>query len=140
MTDHHRPPMSLPNPIELGDVIDLQDFRTAARTLLERRTAAVREYQRQAEETANAEGTYQGTKASTYVTLKNTGGTDGGAVAAAEAGERLRGDDKVREAQIRRDLHRELLRARREDIAGIDEALATLRRLAEWSQTERAAA
>ena len=140
MSEQHRPPMSLPDPIELGDVIDYQSFREAAHKLLTRRTEAVRAYQAQAQETANAEGTYQGTKASTYVTLKNTGGTDGGAVAAAEAGERLRGDDKVREAQIRRDLHRELLRARREDIAGIDEALATLRRLAEWSQTERGAA
>lgn len=137
MSAQHTPPMSLPEPIALGDVIEYQDFRTAARTLLERRTAAVRNYQEQAQQAADAEATYQQRKAARYVELKNTGGPDSGPVSAAEAGERLRGDDQVREAQIRRDLHHELLRARREDIAGVDEALATLRRLAEWSQLER---
>ena len=56
-------------------------------------------------------------------------------MAAAEAGERIKGDAEVVEALIGRDLARELLRVRREDIAGIDEALAVLRRIGAWSQS-----
>ena len=137
MTDQHRPPMMLTEPIEIGDVIDYQDFRAASRTLLDRRRKAVRAFQEQARQSAEAEAVYQGAKASRFVALKASGGPEGAAVSATEAETRLKGDD---EALIRRDLHRELLRARREDISGVDEALATLRRLAEWSQTERAAA
>lgn len=137
MTDQHRPPMMLTEPIEIGDVIDYQDFRAASRTLLDRRREAVRAFQEQARQSAEAEAVYQGAKASRFVALKASGGPEGAAVSATEAETRLKGDD---EALIRRDLHRELLRARREDISGVDEALATLRRLAEWSQTERAAA
>lgn len=120
-------------PMQLGDVLDEDEFRRAARTLLTRRTSAVDHYERQAKLTAEAEANYQKVKATRYLTIKNTGGTDGRAVAAAEAGERIKGDDEVAEAMIDRDLKRELLRARREDIAGIDEALSVLRRVAEWS-------
>lgn len=140
MTDQHRPPMMLTEPIEIGDVIDYQDFRAASRTLLDRRRKAVRAFQEQARQSAEAEAVYQGAKASRFVALKASGGPEGAAVSATEAETRLKGDDEVVEALIRRDLHREPLRARREDISGVDEALATLRRLAEWSQTERAAA
>ncbi len=132
--------MVLQDPIELGDVIDYSDFRTASRKLLDRRREAVRAFQAQAQQTADAEAVYQSAKASRFVALKQTGGPEGEAVSATEAETRLKGDDEVVESLIRRDLHRELLRARRSDIEGVDEALATLRRLAEWSQTERAAA
>ena len=128
MPENPQPPMTL------GDVLDYPDFRRAAHTLLTRRTKAIQNYQEQANVTAEKEAAYQRLKARRYIEIKNTGGVDGGMVAAAEAGERIKGDDEVSAALIDRDLHRELLRARREDISGIDEALATLRRVGEWSQ------
>jgi hypothetical protein len=130
-------PMDLPGPIKLGDVIDYDDFRSASRQLLERRAEAVKAFQEQATKTAAAERFYQQTKATVYIQLKNTGGPDGKMISATEAGDRIKGDDDVSEAQVKRDLQAHLLQARREDIKGCDEALATLRKLGEWSMQQR---
>ena len=75
-------------------------------------------------------------KSTRYLEIKNKGGTDGSVVSASEAGERIKGDPTVQVALIQRDTGSELLRARREDIQGVDEALATLRLLAKWSQSQ----
>lgn len=131
--DQHRRPMTIDDPIELGDVIDYQDFRTASRTLLDRRRDAVAAFQTQAQTTAEAEAHYQRTKAQRFVALKSN-------ITVTEAEMRIKGDEEVAVAMIERDVQREALKARRADIEGVDEALATLRRLAEWSQTERGAA
>lgn len=125
--------MTLADPIELGDVIDYSDFRSAARALLDRRRDAVAAFQTQAQTTAEAEADYQRTKARRFVALKSN-------VTVTEAEVRLKGDEEVAVAMIERDVQREALRARRADIEGVDEALATLRRLADWSQAERGAA
>ena len=115
--------------------LELHEFRAAARDLLVQRRAANEAHEQAVRKSAEAEGNYQRIKSTRYISIKHTGGSDGKAVAAAEAGERIKGDGEVVEALIARDLARELLRVRREDIAGIDEALAVLRRIGAWSQS-----
>ena len=119
----------------LGESLDQHEFRIAARKLLVLREAANKAHEEAVKASAEAEGNYQRIKSTRYISIKHTGGSDGGVVAAAEAGERIKGDAEVVEALIARDLARELLRVRREDIAGIDEALAVLRRIGAWSQS-----
>jgi len=120
-------------PMQLGDALDLEDFRTAAHTLLTRRTESVRHFQEQGATTSRLRAEYEKVKSTRYIEIKHKGGEDKGVVSAAEAGERVKGDGAVQVALIARDTSEELLRARREDIAGCDEALSTLRRIADWS-------
>ena len=120
-------------PMQLGDALDLNEFRTAAHTLLTRRTEAVKNFQEQGAETSRLRATYEKVKSTRYIEIKHKGGEDKGVVSAAEAGEQVKGDGAVQVALIARDTAEELLRARREDIAGVDEALSTLRRIADWS-------
>lgn len=126
----HTPPMDLPEPMDLGDVLDYQDYREACKVYIRERTNAVARYEQQAKVAAQAESDYQKMKAVQLTNLRTTMG-------ATEAVAVLKGDDKVAAKLIERDTQREVLRARREDIAGIDEASAHLRKVAEWSQRER---
>ena len=127
MTEGPQPPMTL------GDVLELSEFRAAAHTLLTRRTAANKAAEAQGLETAKARAKYEEVKAARWMLIKHEGGTDGGAVSAAEAEARVKGDPAVQVSHIGRDAAEETLRARRQDIDGLDEALATLRKVGEWS-------
>lgn len=122
MSDQHRKPM------ELGEVIDYQDFRTASRELIQQRQRAVEHYEQQCAIAAKAEADYQEVKATRLVTIKAEQQISG-----TEAVARIKGDDLVRAALIDRDREVEILKAKRERIEGIDEASAHLRKLADWS-------
>lgn len=123
-------------PMKLGDRLDSSEFRAAASKLLNHRQECVRAYEKQARDTAKANAEYESVKSTRYLELKNKGGADDGVISAAEAGERVKGDGAVQIALIKRDTGVELVRARREDIAGVDEALSTLRLIAKWSLSQ----
>ena len=118
--------MPAANPQE-NPPLDLADFRKGAREIAKARIDAIKAYENQGHELAKSEAMYQLAKNKAYLRLKSQHG-------ATAAENMVKGEPDVIEHQIKRDIEVVKLRARLEDINGLDGERASLHRLAEWSQ------
>jgi hypothetical protein len=115
--------ITLDDPVFLRDALDVDDARTAARTLAEQRKEARRFLEQRIERAADAKREYRKALAQAFVTA------DGSTAAQREANAK----EVAADMEYQRDLAEGMVKVAHEKLAEIDGERASLHRLLEWS-------